>query len=274
MESRSLDLQALRRLIKEAFPELLGYHVSLRGRVVKVHEQAGKMAEDRRLYSVDVQPIRADGSDDTRWPVIPDVEIPTWWAGPQRGIFMLPEVGSIVRIGFDYGDPSQPYISAILGMGYEVPAHPLGSLIIQHSRDLFVTITAGGDIVIQRDPDTAITIDRAQRITVKTPKTERHEVGGALSIICEQAVVECRKSAMVAAQQDVTVEAGQKAVVRAGELAEVQAPKVLLSGGGHPAARADLLVAQFNSHTHPTPVGPTGPPSPLVGVPSDPVEVA
>lgn len=145
------DTQELMRVLKKAvlaiFPELSGYHYPIRGKVVKVNESGGRIDEFNRRYSVDVQPLKPDGSVDEMAPVIPDVEVPVIWAGPGRGIYASPEVGAIVRIGFYYNDPAQPFVDAILGDGYECPDHPPGALIIQHSDGTRIEI--GQDRVIR-----------------------------------------------------------------------------------------------------------------------------
>src|SRR5690606_8620283 len=119
MADRGEFLKLIRNLVLEAFPWMRGHHAPVRARVVKVHEKGGRIGAFNRRYSVDVQPLLPDGSDDPEAPVIPDVEIPTLWAGPGRGVFALPVVGSIVRLGWYYHDPAHPYIDAILGDGFD-----------------------------------------------------------------------------------------------------------------------------------------------------------
>jgi len=168
MDARELEIAALRRLIREALPELLGYHLSIRARVVAVHEEAGRIEEERRRYSVDVQPLRPDGSDDEDAPVIPDVEIPTIWAGPGRGIYALPEVGAIVRVAWDYGDPAHPYVHSVLGYGFDAPEHPLGALVIQHSPGCHITIEPDGSVRVVTPR--RVRVESAELVEVDAPK--------------------------------------------------------------------------------------------------------
>jgi hypothetical protein len=147
----------LKIIIKELFPELNGYSFPIKARVVKVHEAGGKIDAMRKVYSADVQPLKPDGSTDEGNPVIPDVEIPVVWAGAQRGIFCLPQVGAVVRLAYYYNDPAMPYIDAILGEGYAVPDHPLGSIIIQHS--------SGAKIEIGKDKKITIITDAKVQVT-------------------------------------------------------------------------------------------------------------
>lgn len=141
--------EIFKAIILEIFPELQGYHYLIKGKVVKVYESAGKSNELNNVYSCDVQPLKKDGSVDEDSPVIPDVEIPIFWGGPQRGIYALPEVGTIVRVGFYYHDAAQPFIDAVLGNGYEMPEHPLGSLVIQQTNGIKIEINKLGEILIK-----------------------------------------------------------------------------------------------------------------------------
>lgn len=159
--------ETFRAIILEIFPELQGYHYPIKAKVVKVYEAAGKASEFNNLYACDVQPLKKDGAIDEYSPVIPDVEIPVIWGGPQRGIYALPEVGTIVRLGFYYHDPAQPYIDAILGVGYEMPEHLVGSLIIQQSTGIKIEINQLGEILIKSKEK--ITADSEKLFEVLAP---------------------------------------------------------------------------------------------------------
>ncbi|MDI3547880.1 MAG: hypothetical protein PWR10_1532 [Halanaerobiales bacterium] len=150
----------IKTIILEVFPELQGYHYPIKGKVVKVYEAGGQSDEFNNIYSCDVQPLNKSGSVDENAPVIPDVEIPVIWAGPQRGIYALPEIGSIVRVGFYYHDPAQPFIDAVLGDGYEMPDHFLGSLVIQQANGIKIEINKQGEIIIKS----------TEKITAETDK--------------------------------------------------------------------------------------------------------
>ncbi|MCM0757341.1 phage baseplate assembly protein V [Sporomusa sphaeroides DSM 2875] len=148
MENTKELINLFKTIIKQAFPDLNGYHFPIRAKVVKVREAGGRVGAYKKLYSVDVQPLKPDGSIDTDSPVIPDVEISPIWAGPQRGIFCLPVVGAIVRVAFYYNDPSYPFVDAVLADGFEIPDHVLDSLIIQHSSGIRLEFTKDKKIVL------------------------------------------------------------------------------------------------------------------------------
>lgn len=227
MGSMQDRLAILRAIFLEIFPEFRGYHFPVRARVVRVHEDAGRIGDHGRRYSVDVQPLRPDGSEDDQAPVIPDVELPVIWAGPGRGIYALPEVGSIVRIGFYYNDPSAPFVDAVLGYGFDCPAHPAGSLIIQQA------------------DGTSIEIDPEHNVHLRTPETLIGDIGKSWKIKTESAEIQCSKTALVTA----------------GETAHVDAPQVNLAGGGQ-AIVLESIAQWLNSHKHSNGNGgyPTGPP--------------
>jgi hypothetical protein len=175
--------QSLKIIVKELFPELNGYSFPVKARVVKVHEAGGKIDAMRKVYSADVQPLNPDGSTDAGSPVVPDVEIPVVWAGAERGIYCLPEIGAIVRLAYYYNDPALPYIDAVLGEGYAAPAHPLGSIIIQHSSGIKIEIAKGGNITLITGASTQITAGssinlKAARISLSSDDITFTDGGG------------------------------------------------------------------------------------------------
>jgi hypothetical protein len=140
--------ELFKALLEHTVPGIKGFAWPIRARVVKVNEAGGKVDAMHRRYSVDVQPLARDGSVDEQAPVIPDVELSPLWAGELTGMFALPPVGALVRVGFYYWDPGLPFVDAVLADGYEVPAHPQGKLFIQRGAvrvevaDGLVTIVA------------------------------------------------------------------------------------------------------------------------------------
>lgn len=132
---------ALRKLVGERG----GRTMMMRARVVKgAPTEGGKPDLLTRRYVVDVQPLRPDGADDDEWPVLADVEVPVLWAGPNRGVFGLPAPGAIVRLGFYYDDPSQPYVDGVLAYGFDVPAVTVDELTIAVNADVRVKLSPAG----------------------------------------------------------------------------------------------------------------------------------
>lgn len=123
-------LNIFRTIVLEAVPELRRMAHPVKGRVVAVRNTGGVMGSPDRHYTVDVQVLGPDGSDDAGLPVLPGVELSPFWAGPGRGVFALPPVGALVRVGFYEGDPSRPFVDAVLGDGFEAPATVDGRLTL------------------------------------------------------------------------------------------------------------------------------------------------
>lgn len=180
-------VQGLKQASTAETAEERRYTSTRRARVVKLRAAAGPVDGDHPRYAVDVQPLTPDGADDPSWPVVPDVPLPVRWAGQNRGIFALPSVGHVVRLGFDYADPSHPYIDDVLGDGTMVPAAPANTLLIQ-----------AGSTKIEIAPDGVVTITGAE--------------------------------------------------LRLGQAADM-------------LVRVGELVSWLNSHTHPTPAGPSSAPT-------------
>lgn len=141
--------ELLQALIREALPELNGFQFPIKAKVVKVHSAGGMVSEFNKRYSIDVQPLKADGSADEDKPVIPDVPIDILWAGSDRAVMALPPIGAVVRVEFYYWDPSHPYVSGILADGFTVPDHPLGSIIIQQKNGVHIIIKPDNSIQLQ-----------------------------------------------------------------------------------------------------------------------------
>lgn len=117
-------------------------------RVTRVYGDTGAVQELEQRYCVDVQVLLPDGSDDNTWPELPEVPLPVIWGGPQTGIYCAPAVGSVVRIGFEYGDINHPYVESVSGLRGTAPARPEGGLLIRQG-DNEIRIAADGSISIK-----------------------------------------------------------------------------------------------------------------------------
>jgi hypothetical protein len=85
-------LEVIRKTVLRLFPELAGrYHLTARARVVSTTGN-----------SLQVQPLKRDGSVDPTAPAVVCDPLP----------YKL-KPGNVVRLGFLYGDPSEPYVEAV-----------------------------------------------------------------------------------------------------------------------------------------------------------------
>lgn len=140
---REREHEGLRKVIEEQSGARTRLPM-MRARVVRAGPtEAGKAESVQPRYAIDVQPILPDGGDNPEWPVLGDVELPVVWAGSKRGVYALPAVGSVVRIGFYHDDPSQPYVDAQLGYGHDVQAATPGEFVIALDDSVQVVLRAG-----------------------------------------------------------------------------------------------------------------------------------
>jgi len=139
------EQDALRRIIEEQSGKRQALPM-VRARVVRADSTSGGKADLLTpRYTVDVQPVRRDGEDDPDWPVLPEVEVSVLaFAGPGRGIYGLPRVGSLVRVGFYYNDAAQPYVDAPLAYGWDVPAVAVDELVIAVSGSVGLRLREDG----------------------------------------------------------------------------------------------------------------------------------
>lgn len=179
---------AFLNLMRASFPELRdGTHLPLKARVLAVSGAAGDVdaGAGPRLYSVDVQPLTPDGDDDpTRHP-IRDVALEMGWPGPgARGLYHLPEKGSIVRVAFYGGSAAHPYVEGIVPDGWGVPAVRPGELLVQHRSGTTVRLTPEGVLEIELSETAAgggdlKIVQRSDRAAANVTATQTAKLGGA-----------------------------------------------------------------------------------------------
>jgi hypothetical protein len=141
-------------VLGELFPEIAGArHVPFRARVLAVKPvAAGVSTLAAPGYTAMLQPLRMDGSADDAAPILYDVPIQALWAGNGAAFFRLPEPKSIVRVAFDYGDPSLPVILGAVTDGQTVPDAAVGELVIQQSASASIRIKATGAMALRLTP--------------------------------------------------------------------------------------------------------------------------
>lgn len=155
------DLKSLlKRTMELVMPDLRSYYRMVRkARVVKTYASDGR-------YWVDVQPLQNDESVDEREPVIPRVELPVLWAGPQRGVVCPPEVGTCCDLTYYDGDPNYPRISNFRWHGMTAPEVEIGGLIIQREPGTHIKIDASNNIICVTPTDVLATAGGDWTITV------------------------------------------------------------------------------------------------------------
>jgi hypothetical protein len=145
---KNTDFKALlKRVFELVMPDLRSYY-----RIVRKAKVVKSYASDGR-YWADVQPLRNDDSVDESEPVIPRVEIPVMWGGPERGIVCPPATGTFCDLSYYDGDPNYPRISNFRWHDMKAPAVEIGGLIIQHSPGAFIKIDAEKNIIFVTPAD-------------------------------------------------------------------------------------------------------------------------
>lgn len=162
-------LKTLKRAIELAMPDFRHYY-----RMTKKAKIVASYASDGQ-YFADVQPLRNDESEDANEPVIPHVEIPIMWGGPQRGIVCPPAVGTLCDLSYYDGDPNYPRISNFRWQGNQAPQCELEELIIQKSPEVSIRIDRDDCIITITPKDWTVkiegnaTIEAKGNITLKAP---------------------------------------------------------------------------------------------------------
>lgn len=151
-------LKLIKRAVELCRPDLRSYYrVTRKAKVVTAYASDGQ-------YFADVQPLRNDETPDPNEPVIPHVEIPIMWGGPNRGIVCPPQAGTLCDLSYYDGDPNYPRISNFRWQGNGAPSCGLTELIIQ------------------QEPGTSIRIDKSHNIITLSPANWTVYVGGDASI--------------------------------------------------------------------------------------------
>lgn len=147
--------EAIRRSVERQFPELTGaYHLPRFAVVVGVPDAPADhaIADDfRPRYAVDVQVLLPNGEPDPDLPTLYALPLPAPSGGQERGLFGVPEPGTLVVIGFAYGLPSRPFIQQILAHNLSLPRVPDGDLVWQHSEACQQRADADGNWLRQTD---------------------------------------------------------------------------------------------------------------------------
>ncbi len=123
-----MDVNAIKRIIFRLFPELTGrWHLPRWGKVVALPElpEEGNMS-DRFYphYAVDVQLLDEKGVEFKDKSPLQAVPLPIPGVGEYAGRLEPPAIGSIVEIGFMFGQPDKPFIRSVLPLGFKLPTTP------------------------------------------------------------------------------------------------------------------------------------------------------
>jgi hypothetical protein len=134
-------LAVLKRAVELCMPNLRHYYrVTRKARVTAAYASDGK-------YYADVQPLLNNDTPDPKEPIVPKVEIPIIWGGPERGLVCPPAVGTHCDLAYYDGDPNYPRISNFRWQGNGAPECGLTELVIQQRPGVSLKIDSGGNII-------------------------------------------------------------------------------------------------------------------------------
>ncbi|MFC8918402.1 phage baseplate assembly protein V [Streptomyces sp. NPDC047821] len=207
---------------------------------------------DKRYYGVvEALVVDNEGDDEGRvklkFPWFDDVTVTDWirvsqlYAGHGYGTVFVPEKGDEVLVAFVHGDMRFPIVLGGLYNGKDKP--PTART---EGRDQKVIRTRHGHEVLLDDTRS----QAAVRVTSAAGHVvELDDQGKAIRITAAEG-----GSVTVTAQGEITLKAPK---------VTVDSPSIDLGGGAtEPLVLGHALLQAFNTHTHPSAAGPTGPPTP------------
>ncbi|MER6917284.1 phage baseplate assembly protein V [Streptomyces sp. NPDC000594] len=205
---------------------------------------------DKRYYGVvEALVVENDGDDEGRvklsFPWFDGSTVTDWcrvaqpYAGGGYGAVLVPEKGDEVLVAFVHGDMRFPIVVGGLYNGQDKPPTARDG-----GRDQKMFRTRHGHEVVLDDDASAAAV----RITSAAGHVvELDDAGKAIRVTAAPG-----GSVTVSAQGDITLKAPK---------VTVDSPSIDLGGGAvEPLVLGNALLTAFNTHTHPSAAGPTGPP--------------
>jgi hypothetical protein len=209
------------------------------------------------------------------------------WARPAvfggsegTGVFFAPSVGDKVWVSFEAGNPNKPvYFGGFMGNGKAAPEFdsylkrgfrtPAGHYVRVSDEDAdqhitmssrsgaYATMNKDGDLLLSSAEGSYINLSAADR------HTTIHDVGGSLLTMKdgEVSIISASGVVVTVGSAGVTIISGSDAVINAGGNITLKSGTVDIGPNAQePVVLGNRLLALFNAHVHPTPVGPSGPP--------------
>ncbi|MEZ8662314.1 hypothetical protein AB6D63_02645 [Vibrio splendidus] len=175
-----MDVNVIKRIIFRLFPEFTGqWHLPRWGKVVALPElpEEGDLS-DRFYphYAVDVKLLDEKGMEYEDKPPLQAVPLPVPGLGDRAGRLEPPAVGSIVEIGFMFGQPDKPFIRCVLPLGFKLPGIKEGESRYQQRPGVYQLTDKDGNF--ERKTDQA---DKLECLTqqIKVLENRIAEIGGS-----------------------------------------------------------------------------------------------
>lgn len=152
-----MDVNTIKRIIFRLFPEFTGkWHLPRWGKVVALPElpEEGDLS-DRFYphYAVDVQLLDEKGMEYEDKPPLQAVPLPVPGLGDHAGRLEPPATGSIVELGFMFGQPDKPFIRCVLPLGFKLPGIKEGESRYQKRQGVYQLVDQDGNFERKTDKD-------------------------------------------------------------------------------------------------------------------------
>ncbi|MDK9755671.1 hypothetical protein KIV40_09590 [Vibrio sp. D173a] len=174
-----MDVNTIKRIIFRLFPEFTGrWHLPRWGKVVALPElpEEGDLS-DRFYphYAVDVQLLDEKGMEYEDKPPLQAVPLPVPGLGDHAGRLEPPAIGSIVELGFMFGQPDKPFIRCVLPLGFKLPGIKEGESRYQQRKGVYQLVDQRGNF--ERKTDQA---DKLECLTqqIKVLEDRIADIGG------------------------------------------------------------------------------------------------
>ncbi len=155
-----MDVKIIKRIIFRLFPELTGkWHLPRWGKVVALPElpEEGDLS-DRFYphYAADIQLLDEKGMEYKDKPPLQAVPLPVPGLGDHAGRLEPPAIGSIVELGFIFGQPDKPFIRCVLPLGFKLPGIKAGESRYQQRKGVYQLVDKDGNFERKTDKDDII----------------------------------------------------------------------------------------------------------------------
>ncbi|MEZ9005266.1 hypothetical protein AB6E26_21545 [Vibrio splendidus] len=150
-----MDVNTIKRIIFRLFPEFTGrWHLPRWGKVVTLPElpEEGDLS-DRFYphYAVDVQLLDEKGMEYEDKSPLQAVPLPVPGLGDHAGRLEPPAIGSIVELGFMFGQPDKPFIRCVLPLGFKLPGIKEGESRYQQRKGVYQLVDQKGNFERKTD---------------------------------------------------------------------------------------------------------------------------
>ncbi|WEM43524.1 hypothetical protein PTW35_06960 [Photobacterium sp. DA100] len=147
----------IKRIIFRLFPELTGrWHLPRWGKVVALPELPEEGQQSDRFYpyyAADIQLLDEKGVDYKNKPPLQAVPLPVPGVGDHAGRLEPPAIGSIVELGFIFGQPDKPFIRCVLPLGFKLPGIKEGESRYQQRQGVYHLVDQEGNFERKTDKD-------------------------------------------------------------------------------------------------------------------------